>query len=210
MDRDFPKICEKYERLLEDDMGGGMPPPDGGGGDGGGGGGGQEAPEPCFTDSAGIRFLAPFIRLYNKAKEAGSLPDYLTKDMIRDRAYLREMLSERIKNRLNRIFRLAGIPQSYIDNMVEKNKKAYAKVAENKGGKPEIRPVGDSVLRSMLDVLGILGSRLRDDEMHSVGGGMSPATEVGFPNKDEIDCANIWVAYNRIVADVKGEYRSGV
>ena len=207
MEKRFDKLYEEFCRLVEDDMGGmgGMPP----GGDGGGGG--VEPPEPCFTTTGGIEFMYPFVRLYNKAKEQGSLPDRVTAAMIADRAFLRDMATERIKKKLKTIFRLAGISDSDVLHAQKENVRAYQKVKEGNGGeKVEIRPVGASELKCMLDAIGTLADKLRDDDMHQIGGGQSPATDVGFANKGDVDFANIWVAYNRIVADVKGEYRSGV
>lgn len=206
METRFDKLYEHFVRLVEDDMGGGMPPPDGGGG----GGGASEPPEPCFTTTGGIEYMFPFIRLYNKAKETGSLPKSVTSAMIADRAFLEDMLGARVKLKLKKIFRLAGISDSEVLRAQKENIRAYQKTKEGKGGSVEIRPVGASELKCMLDVIGILADKLRDDGMHETGDGRSAAPEVGFANKGDIDYSNIWVAYNRIVADVKGEYRSGV
>ena len=87
MEREFDSIYEKYVRLMEDDMGG-APPPDAAGG-GAEGAAPQEPQDPCFTNTEGIAYLVPFIRLYNKAKESGSLPDRVTRLMIADRSFLR-------------------------------------------------------------------------------------------------------------------------
>lgn len=207
MEKRFDRLYERYsEVLMEDDMGGGMPPPDGGGG----GGGGQQPPEPCFTTTGGIEFMFPFIRLYNKAKEQGSLPSKVTDAMIADRAFLQDMLEARVKVKLKKIFALAGITDADVLRAQKENVRAYKEAKDKKGGKVEIRPVGTSELKSMLDVIGILADKLRDNGMHDTSTGRSVAPEVGFSNKGDVDYANIWVAYNRIIADVKGEYRSGV
>jgi len=207
MEKRFDRLYEHYVRLVEDDMGGGMPPPDMGGG---GGGGGPQPPDPCFTTTGGIEFMFPFIRLYNKAKEQGSLPSKVTDAMIADRAFLQDMLEARVKVKLKRIFALAGITDSDVLRAQKENVRAYKEAKDAKGDKIEIRPVGASELKCMLDVIGILADKLRDDGLHDSNTGRSAAPEVGFSNKGDVDYANIWVAYNRIVADVKGEYRSGV
>lgn len=205
MTYEFDKLVEKFTRIVEGDDGG-APPPDMGGG---GAPAASEPQEPCFTNTKGIAFMVPFIRLYNKAKESGSLPDRVTKLMIANRSFLRDMAGERVKRKLEKIFRVSGISEVDIHRAQIDNKKKYIKVKENKDD-VAVRPVGYSELKTMLDVLGTLADRVRDEDMHGLRDGSSPATEVEFPNKEEIDYANIWVAYNRIVSDVRGEYRSGV
>lgn len=199
MERKFDKVFEAYVRLVEEDM----PPPEEGGGDA------SEPAKPCFTNTEGIEYLVPFIRLYNKGKEGGTLPDRLTKLMIADRAFLPDMSSATIKKRLRRIYRVAGITDTEVERAKQDNKRAFDKAASG-GEPPEVRPVGVSELRGMLDILGTLADSFRDDAMHGTTSGRTPATEVGFPNRQDIDFANIWVAYNRIAGNVKDEYRSGV
>ena len=199
MESRFDKIYEAYARLVEEDM----PPEDGGGGDA------SEPAKPCFTNGEGIEYLVPFIRLYNKGKEGGSLPDRLTKLMIADRAFLPDMTSATMKSRLRRIFRVAGITDSEVGRAKADNERAFAKAASG-GEVPEVRPVGVSELRGMLDILGTLADQFRDNAVHGTSSGRTVATEVGFPNRQDIDFSNIWVAYNRIAASVKEEFRSGV
>ena len=149
MTKEFDRLYERFTRLVEDDMGG-APPDMGGGGDAGGGG--MEPPEPCFTTTGGIAYMFPFVRLYNKAKEQGSLPRRVTDAMIADRAFLTDMLGERIKLKLRKIFRLAGISDAEILHAQKENVRAYKEAKEANGGKAEIRPVGTSELRAMLEI----------------------------------------------------------